>query len=53
MEKTITACAICHRAVWSTDVDAQGVCVLCAPPAAPRPARPAPSAPKADPEASA
>ena len=26
-----TACAVCHRAVWTTDVDTAGRCVFCQP----------------------
>lgn len=34
----MTTCARCNRAVYTTDVNADGLCVLCAP--APKPAKP-------------
>lgn len=30
-ETPLTTCAVCHRVVYLTDVNTEGVCVLCAP----------------------
>ena len=43
-DKQIITCATCQRAVWTTDVDADGRCTLCQPAPSPvadpdRPAR--------------
>lgn len=48
MAKTSTTCAECGRAVWDTDVNSKGKCILCDP--AKEPKTPAPKkkpAPKA------
>ena len=42
---TITACAICHRAVWAEDVNVNGACVTCEPYRSPAPETDAPHEP--------
>jgi hypothetical protein len=30
-ERTVTACSVCNRVLWSTDADSQGRCEDCRP----------------------